>query len=346
MSAPVATIPTTGKQRGFDPFDFMARFAPLIILLLLVAVMSNISDGFLSSYNIFNVLRQISFTGILAVGMTFVILTAGIDLSVGSMVAFAGIVAASAAKGSRSLLEGGVTDPGGSRVLLAFFAAVAVGLLIGAFQGTLVGWAGIPAFIVTLGGLGAWRGATLLWSNGQPISSFSDDFKFWGQGFLFSFGDFRGIPVPVAIFVLFGLAGIIVLKYTQYGRWIYALGGNPEAARLSGLKTTALTASVYVISGFCAGVTAFLLTSRLNSAEQVAGQNFELDAIAAVVIGGTSLSGGKGGVVGTMIGAVLIGVLKNALVIMNVSPYFQPIVIGGIIVLSVFLDQLAKKRRR
>ncbi|MGI9254068.1 MAG: ABC transporter permease, partial [Thermomicrobiales bacterium] len=202
------------------------------------------------------------------------------------------------------------------------------------------------AFIVTLGGLGAWRGATLLWSGGQPISSFSDDFKFWGQGFIANVGGFRGIPVPLAVFGLFVLAGFIVLKYTQYGRWIYALGGNPEAARLSGLNTNALTASVYIISGLCAGVTAFLLTSRLNSAEQVAGQNFELDAIAAVVIGGTSLSGGKGGVIGTLIGAVLIGVLKNSLVILNVSPYFQPIVIGGIIVLSVFLDQLAKRRRR
>jgi ribose/xylose/arabinose/galactoside ABC-type transport system permease subunit len=345
VSASGAAIDTTGKQR-VDLYDLTARFAPLIILMLLVAVMSVISDGFLSSYNIFNVLRQISFTGIIAVGMTFVILTAGIDLSVGSLVALAGMVAASTAKGSRSLLEGGVTDPGGSRVLMAFLAAVAVGLLIGAFQGTLIGSAGIPAFIVTLGGLGAWRGATLLWSGGQPISSFSDDFKFWGQGFLFGAGEFRGIPIPVVVFGLFVLAGFIILKYTQYGRWIYALGGNPEAARLSGLNTTWLTASVYVISGLCCGVTAFLLTSRLNSAEQVAGQNFELDAIAAVVIGGTSLSGGKGGVVGTLIGAILIGVLKNALVILNVSPYFQPIVIGGIIVLSVFLDQLAKKRRR
>ncbi|MFM9107397.1 MAG: ABC transporter permease [Chloroflexota bacterium] len=345
MSAPVAAVEPAGKAR-VDAYDLAARFAPLIILLTLITVMSFISDGFLSSYNIFNVLRQISFTGILAVGMTFVILTAGIDLSVGSLVAFAGMVAASTAKGSRGLLEGGVTDPGGVRVLLAFLAALAVGMLIGAFQGSLIGWAGIPAFIVTLGGLGAWRGATLLWSGGQPISSFSDDFKHWGQGFLFSAGEFRGIPIPVVVFGLFVLAGFIVLRYTQYGRWIYALGGNPEAARLSGLNTNLLTASVYIISGLCCGMTAFLLTSRLNSAEQVAGQNFELDAIAAVVIGGTSLSGGKGGVVGTLIGAILIGVLKNALVILNVSPYFQPIVIGGIIVLSVFLDQLAKKRRR
>ncbi len=346
MATQARAIPTERDAQQRDPFDLVARFAPLIILIGLVVAMSFVSEGFRSPINLFNVLRQISFTGILAVGMTFVILTAGIDLSVGSMVAFCGVVAASVAKGSRSLIEGGVTDPGGVRVLLAALAAIGIGLAIGLFQGTLIGKLGIPAFIVTLGGLGAWRGATLLWTGGQPISSFSDDFKKAGQGFVLGFGDFRGVPIPVVVFLLFVIAGHIVLKYTQYGRWIYALGGNPEASRLSGLNTTLLTISVYVISGFCAGVTAFLLTSRLNSAEQVAGQNFELDAIAAVVIGGTSLFGGQGGVIGTCIGAILIGVLKNALVIMNVSPYYQPIVIGAIIVLSVYVDQVAKKRRR
>jgi ribose/xylose/arabinose/galactoside ABC-type transport system permease subunit len=140
--------------------------------------------------------------------------------------------------------------------------------------------------------------------------------------------------------------GQIILKYTQYGRWIYALGGNPEASRLSGLNVKALTTSVYVISGFCAGLAGFLLTSRLNSAEQVAGQGYELQAIAAVVIGGTSLFGGQGGMIGTLIGAMLIGVLNNGLVILNVSPYYQQIVIGAIIVLSVYIDQLAKQRSR
>ncbi len=152
--------------------------------------------------------------------------------------------------------------------------------------------------------------------------------------------------MPVIVFLLFVLIAFIVLKYTQYGRWIYALGGNQEAARLSGLNTVALTISVYAIAGFCAGVGGFLLTSRLNSAEQVAGQNYELQAIAAVVIGGTSLFGGVGGVVGTLIGTLLIGVLNNGLVIRNVSPYWQPIVVAIILVASVFFDQLAKKRRR
>jgi ribose/xylose/arabinose/galactoside ABC-type transport system permease subunit len=333
-----AAIPA--EKPRTDVVSILGRFAPLIFLAILVVILSLLRPNFLSAFNLFNVMRQIAFIGILAVGMTFVILTAGIDLSVGSLLAFAGIVCASVAKGSRSLLEGGVTDPGGIRVLYAFLAAIGVGLVVGLLQGSLIARAGIPAFIVTLGGLGAWRGATLLWSEGQPISSFSDDFKFWGQGFI------GPVPVPVIFFLALVAIGQIVLKYTQYGRWIYALGGNPEASRLSGLNVVALTTSVYVISGFCAGLAAFLLTSRLNSAEQVAGQGYELQAIAAVVIGGTSLFGGQGGMIGTLIGAMLIGVLNNGLVILNVSPYYQPIVIGAIIVLSVYIDQLAKRRAR
>ncbi len=331
---------TEGGSTRPDIISVLARFAPLIFLAILVIILTLLRPNFLSAFNLFNVMRQISFIGILAVGMTFVILTAGIDLSVGSLLAFASIVCASVAKGSRSLLEGGVTDPGGTRVLLAALAAILVGLLIGLLQGSLVARAGIPAFIVTLGGLGAWRGATLLWSDGQPISSFSNDFKFWGQGFI------GPLPVPVIFFLAMVIIGQVVLKYTRYGRWIYALGGNPEASRLSGLNVKLLTTSVYVISGFCAGLAGFLLTSRLNSAEQVAGQGYELQAIAAVVIGGTSLFGGQGGMVGTLIGAMLIGVLNNGLVILNVSPYYQQIVIGAIIVLSVYIDQLAKQRSR
>lgn len=339
MATSAANVPAQQK-REISFIDLLGRFAPLIFLLGLVAILSFLEPGFRTERNIMNVLRQVSIIGILAVGMTFVILTAGIDLSVGSMVAFTGIVCAATAKGSRSLLAGGTTDPGGSRVLLAALVAIGLGLLLGFFQGFLIGKLEIPAFVVTLGGLGAWRGATLVFSEGQPISGFSSDFKFWGQGFV------GRVPVPVIIFLLFVLVAFIVLRYTQYGRWIYALGGNKEAARLSGLNTTALTISVYAIAGFCAGVGGFLLTSRLNSAEQVAGQNYELQAIAAVVIGGTSLFGGIGGVIGTLIGTLLIGVLNNGLVILNVSPYWQPIVVAIILVASVFFDQLAKRRRR
>ena len=327
------------ERGGTDWVGLLGRLAPLIFLLALVIGMSIVSPGFREPRNLLQVVRAQAFVGIIAVGMTFVILTAGIDLSVGSLVAFAGLVCASAARGSRDLLAG-VTDPGGIHVLYAFVAALGVGLLIGLLQGGLIGKLGLPAFIVTLGGFGAWRGAALVWSGGQPISGFSEDFKFWGQGFL------GPVPIPVIIFLLLVTVAHVVLKYTQYGRWIYALGGNPEASRLSGLPVTALTVSVYVISGLCSGLAAFLLTSRLNSAEQRAGVNYELLAIAAVVIGGTSLFGGQGGVLGTLIGVLLIGVLNNALVILSVPTDFQPIVIGAIIVFSVYLDQVAKTRRR
>jgi ribose/xylose/arabinose/galactoside ABC-type transport system permease subunit len=330
------TSPDLEKQR-VKFADLLGRFAPVIFLVLVGAFFTIQNSSFLTERNLLNIMRQMSFVGILAVGMTFVILTAGIDLSVGSLVAFTGVICAWVAKGSRELLSG--EDPGGIRVLWAALAAIAVGLAVGALQGSLIGYAGIPAFVVTLGGLGAWRGATLVTTDGQPLSTFSDDFSYWGQGFV------GRVPVPVIILLAMVLVAFIILKYTRYGRWIYALGGNREAARLSGLNVQALTMSVYAISGICAGVVGFLLTSRLNSAEMVAGQNFELLAIAAVVIGGTSLFGGEGGVVGTLIGTLLIGVLQNGLVLIEVSPYWQPIIIGGVVVLSVWVDQLAKRRR-
>lgn len=338
MSSVAAAGTPAGAQRQVDMATLVSRFAPIIFLLLVMAFFSIFEPGFRSTSNLLLIVRQVAVFGILAVGMTFVILTAGIDLSVGSMLAFCGIVAASAAKGSRQLLSG--RDEGGIHVLYAVLAAIGVGLLIGLIHGFLIAKLRVPAFIVTLGGLGAWRGATLLWSGGQPISGFSSDFTYWGKASL------GPVPLPALIFVVLALVAHLVLKYTRYGRWVYALGGNAEAARLSGLNTTAITMSVYVISGFCAGLAGFLLTSRLNSAEQVAGQGYELQAIAAVVIGGTSLFGGEGGVIGTLIGALLIGVLNAGLVQMGVSSYYQPIVIGAIIVLSVYVDQLAKRRRR
>lgn len=327
-------------ERQVNVAELAGRFAPVIFLLTIVVILSILEPGFRTERNLLNVVRQVSFIGILAVGMTFVILTAGIDLSVGSTLAFAGLVCASAAKGTRSLITGGVKDDGGVHVLYAALAAMGIGIVIGLVHGLLIGYLEVPAFIVTLGGLGIWRGATLVWSNGQPISSFSPDFTYWGKGYI------GKVPVPVIFFLAFVAVAHVILRYTKYGRWLYALGGNPEAARLSGLNAKALTLSVYVISGLCAGVAAFLLTSRLNSAEQVAGQSYELQAIASVVIGGTSLFGGAGGVLGTLIGALLIGVLNNGLVILGVNSYYQPIVIGVIIVFSVYLDQAIKRRRR
>jgi ribose/xylose/arabinose/galactoside ABC-type transport system permease subunit len=327
------------QRRRIDPIELLGRFAPVIFLVILAVIFTSQQPAFASEQNFWFLLRQNFVYGILAVGMTFVILTGGIDLSVGSVLAFAGLVAAAVAKGS-NWRDVGNPDAGGTAVLMAALAAMAVGAGAGLIHGFAIAKLRVPAFVVTLGGLAAWRGAAQVMSQGQPINRFSDDYRFWGAGFV------GPAPVPVIIFAGFVLFGFLVLRFTTYGRSIYAVGGNPEAARLSGLNTTGLIMSVYVISGFCAGLCGFLLTARLGAAEVVAGMGYELIVIAAVVIGGTSLFGGEGSVLGTLVGTLLIGVLYSGLAINNVNPYFQPIIIGVIVVLSVYLDQLAKRRRR
>lgn len=328
------------QDQGFDAFTFLAKFAPLIFLLLLMGVFAIMEPRFLSSINLFNVMRQISITGLLAIGMTFVILTAGIDLSVGSLLAFCGLVAAAVAKGGmQDRFTVGDASIGYGWPLAAL-AAILVGIVCGYLQGISITRLKVPAFVVTLGGMSVFRGAALLFAAGGPISGFQPDFAWWGQGRIMS------VPVPVIIFLACAVIAHIVLKYTRYGRQVYAVGGNPEAARLAGLNVNAIITSVYVIMGFFAGLGSFVLAARLNSAEAVAGTGYELTVIASVVIGGTSLFGGAGSILGTVIGAMLIGVLLNGLVLMNVNSYIQQIIIGVIIVLAVAFDTFAKARRR
>jgi len=336
-----AKLGEAGEARGVDVFGFVARFAPTIFLLVLMAMFAIIEPRFLSSINLFNVMRQVSITGLLAIGMTFVILTAGIDLSIGSLVALCGLVAAAVAKGGLqdrfTVGEGGLGYGWG----LAALAAIAVGLACGYLQGLAITRLKVPPFVVTLGGMSAFRGAALLSAAGGPISGFEPSFTWWGQGKIA-----QQVPVPVIIFLSAAILAHVVLRYTRYGRQVYAVGGNPEAARLSGLNVNRVIASVYVIMGFFAGLGSFVLAARLNSAEAVAGTGYELTVIASVVIGGTSLFGGAGTIFGTVIGSILIGVLLNGLVLMNVSSYIQQIVIGVIIVLAVAFDTFAKSRRR
>jgi inositol transport system permease protein len=328
------------EAKGFDFFGFVARFAPLIFLVVLMILFALMEPRFLSSINLFNVMRQVSITGLLAIGMTFVILTAGIDLSIGSLVAFAGLVAAAVAKGGLqdrfTVGEGGIGYGWG----LAALAAIAVGLIGGYIQGLAITRLKVPPFVVTLGGMSAFRGAALLFAAGGPISGFEPSYTWWGQGKI------GPVPVPVIIFLVAAMLAHVALRYARYGRKVYAVGGNPEAARLSGLNVDRMICSVYVIMGFFAGLGAFVLSARLNSAEAVAGTGYELTVIASVVIGGTSLFGGSGTIFGTVIGSILIGVLLNGLVLMNVSSYIQQIVIGIIIVLAVAFDTFAKSRRR
>lgn len=330
----------TAASAGFDLFGMLARFAPLIFLIALMIIFAVMEPRFMSSINLFNVMRQVSITGLLAIGMTFVILTAGIDLSVGSLLAFAGLVAAAVAKGGmqdRFTVGEGVVGWGWE---LAALAAIAVGICGGLLQGLAITRLKVPPFVVTLGGMSVFRGAALLFAAGGPISGFQPDYTWWGQGKI------GPVPVPVIIFLVAAVLAHIALRYMRYGRQVYAVGGNPEAARLSGLNVNWVICSVYVIMGFFAGLGAFVLSARLNSAEAVAGTGYELTVIASVVIGGTSLFGGVGTIFGTVIGSILIGVLLNGLVLMNVSSYIQQIIIGVIIVLAVAFDTFAKSRRR
>ena len=338
QSVPQNTQSTTKKV---DALSVAGRYGALIFLIVLCVVFAVLEPAFLSTRNIFNVMRQVSIYGMLAIGMTFVILTGGIDLSIGSVLALAGLVCAAVEKGSRGLLGAGAGEAHGYGLPAAVAAAIAVGLMAGTLQGLAVSRMKVPPFIVTLGGMSVFRGLALVFSGGQPISAFRAPYKFWGQGMI------GPVPVPVILFLVFAVIAYIVLRYTRYGRHIYAVGGNQEAARLSGLNVGALILSVYMIMGFFAGLSGFVLSSRLNSAEQVAGVGYELQVIAGVVIGGTSLTmGGEGGVFGTVVGILLMGVLSNGLTLMNVSPYYQQIIVVLIIVFAVYFDQVVKQRRR
>ncbi|RON13244.1 ABC transporter permease [Pseudomonas frederiksbergensis] len=330
MIKPASSESVVERRKKIEIVGFFEKYGVLLFLVALIVIFTLYNPMFLSARNIKNILTEVSIYGIIGVGMTYVILTGGIDLAVGSLLAFAAI--------SGAFLMQALGGDFFMGWLVAMLAACAVGTMAGYLHGKVVTRFGVPAFIVTLGGLTVWRGATLIVNDGAPVSGFNEAFRWWGRG------DVLGVPVPVLVFLVVALVGYIALRYTRYGRQVYAVGGNPEAARLSGLSVQSVVLSVYVITGFLAGLAGFLLSARLGSAEAVAGTGYELRIIASVVIGGTSLFGGLGGVGGTIVGALLIGVLINGLVIMNVSAYYQQVVIGIIIVLAVGFDTYAKSR--
>jgi putative xylitol transport system permease protein len=312
----------------------LQRYGILLALLVACLVLALINENFLSTRNILNVLRQTSINGILAIGMTFVILTRGIDLSVGSVAALAGVVAASLATTSSAGMVAGGPYP----ALLAIAAGLAVGMACGGISGGIVARFRVPAFVVTLGMLSAARGMTLIYSGGRPIPNLTDEFRWIGTGSIW------GIPVP--IFLLLGTFAVahFVLTQTRFGRHVYAVGGNPHAAKVSGLPVNRIRFWVYVIAGALAGLAGMLLAARTGSGLPQAGIAYELDAIAAVVIGGTSLAGGVGRVTGTLIGALLIGVMNNGLDLMGVESYYQQVIKGVLIVAAVMLDQSKNKQ--
>lgn len=306
-----------------DIKSLLFKYKSLIGLIILCVVISIITPRFLTVTNVLNVFTQVSVNAIIAVGMCFVILTGGIDLSVGSTLAITGAVAATLVKSN-------------TNTFVTIIAVLIIGALIGLFNGILVSKGKIQAFIVTLATMTVFRGVTYVYTKGTPISGLSSDFTVIGNGKL------AGIPLPVILILLVVLGAWYVLNQTRYGRYVYAVGGNEDSARLSGINTDKIKALVYVICGVTAALSGIVVTSRIGSASPNAGSGFELDAIAAVVLGGTSLSGGEGSVIGTIIGAMIIGVLNNGLNLMNVSPFYQLIVKGFVIILAVILDKKNK----
>lgn len=315
--------------------ELLKKSQSLIALFILCFVISLLSDKFLTTNNLWNVLRQISVNICISTGMTLVVLMAGIDLSVGSVLAFTSAVCA-------GLLKNGIAIPSldlfvGFTTLGGVLAALLIGLSLGLFNGWVITKFTLPPFVTTLAMLTIARGATMLYTQGMPISNLGTSFEFIGSGWLL------GIPVPVWISLIVVLAVVFISKKTAFGRYIYAIGGNEKAAFLSGININNVKLAVYGIAGMMAAVGGILVTSRLNSAQPNAGTSYELDSIAAVVIGGTSLSGGIGSVTGTVIGAAIIGVLNNGLVLLNVSPFWQQVVKGLVILLAVIIDKKSKK---
>lgn len=307
--------------------EFALDNIPLIGLALLMLFVSLANPNFMSVDNMLNILRQTSINAVIAMGMTFVILTAGIDLSVGSILAFAGAVCASMIAADTPLL-------------IALVATISLGAAFGATSGLIVGVLGVQPFIATLVGMTMIRGGVLVYTNGRPISTgnfdVADAFYEIGGGYV------AGIPIPVLIAAVVFAVCWYVLNYTRTGRYVYAVGGNEQVAKLAGINVTAVKIKVFAISGALAALAGIILTARLESAQPTAGLAYELDAIAAVVLGGTSLMGGRGRITGTLIGALIIGVLNNALNIMDVSSYFQMIAKGGVILFAVVLDRRGK----
>jgi ribose transport system permease protein len=315
--------------------DVLKKSQSLLALFVLMVLLTIFTDSFLSTENMWNVLRQVSINLCLSVGMTLVIISSGIDLSVGAILAFSGAVCA-------GLLKWGIPIEAfdlwiGFTVLGAVIAASLVGYLLGWFNGWVITKFTVPPFVATLAMLTIARGMSYLYTQGKPISNLGEGFEFIGSGW------WLGIPVPVWISVGVVLIFVFITKKTSLGRFIYAIGGNERAALLSGVPVKKVKRLVYAISGLMAAIGGVLITSRLNSAQPNAGMSYELDAIAAIVIGGTSLSGGKGSVMGTVLGVLLIGVLNNGLVLLNVSPFWQQVVKGLVILLAVVIDKSNKK---
>jgi ribose transport system permease protein len=315
--------------------EFIARYGIIFVLVIMVIALSILTPSlrgeqyFLTKRNLLQVALQASINSVIAVGMTFIITSGGIDLSVGSMAGFAGVVTAIA------LRDYGVGYLGG------FLVAVGAGTACGLFNGLLITRANLRPFIATLGTMGIFRGLALVASDGRPIYGFNHRFieTFSGETFF-------DIPKPVIVAALVAVGGWLILTQTRFGKYTIAIGGNEETTGLAGIPIQRYKLGIYALGGFLTGTAAALLTARLSSADPIAGNLFELDAIAATVMGGTSLTGGEGTILGTVVGALIISLVRNGMNILNVQSFWQQFVIGAVIILAVMLDQWRKKQVR
>ncbi|MFZ4851085.1 MAG: ABC transporter permease [Caldilinea sp.] len=326
-----AAAENVGKDRTWESLNlFLNKYGIVLILLAMLVAFSLLSEGFFTARNIFNIIRQISFMGLIAIGVTMVILTGGIDLGSGSVLALAAVLATSLAQlpESATLKYAGLSVPIGVPVLVALL----IGALTGWVNGALISRFRIPPFIATLGMMTVARGFALIYSN-KPLSQLTPEYNFIGQGAI------AGVPFPVIVLLVVAVLTHIMLNNTPFGRYIYALGGNEQAARISGVNIDRVKIGVYTLAGLLSGLAGLVVSSRVGSGQPGQGVGIELDAIAAAVIGGTSLSGGIGTIWGTIVGALIIGVLDNGLILLNVDQYWITIVKGTIIVVAVIIDQ-------
>ena len=306
-----------------NTMKYMSELTTVIALIILMAVITIINSNFLTANNLLNLLLQVTSNALIAFGMTFIILTGGIDLSVGSILALSSALTA-------GLLGSGMP------VTLAILISLILGCILGMMNGLLISYGKLAPFIVTLATMTIFRGATLVYTNGNPITKGLSDtflFQFLGQGYIV------GIPFPVIIMFIVFIVLYVLLHKTAFGKSVYAIGGNEKAAYISGVKLNKVKIIIYSISGIMASISGLIITSRLSSAQPTAGASYEMDAIAAVVLGGTSLSGGKGRILGTLIGALIIGVLNNGLNIIGVSAFWQQVVKGVVILIAVLIDR-------
>ncbi|CDI48966.1 ABC transporter permease [Clostridium tetani] len=306
--------------------DIIQKFSTVLILVMLMIALTVMKPVFMTGNNIMTILLQTAVIAVIAIGETLVIITSGIDLSVGSLVAISGVASA-------------IFMRDGMNMILACMLGILISTACGLINGFIVAKGNIPEFIVTLGMMSIVRGASLVVTQGLPVSGLPDGFQVLGTGKLFGV-----IPVPAVIMIILAVIFTLILRKTLIGRYTYAIGSNEEATKLSGINTDRVKITVYGLSGLLAGIAGILLTARLISAQPTAGTGYELDAIAAAVIGGASLAGGEGTITGTIIGALIMGVLRNGLNLLNVSAFWQQIVIGAIIIAAVYGDKLKNKK--